>query len=135
MDILSLFSIFFQVIYNIEICRYTLYSGEPIFTGKFRLLPGPVFWLVVYLTRSSALVFGQYDFNLASIGRVLDIWPRAISGCAASRPRNRTSSRTLWPSSMKRLAEPSEIADLVVFLASARVRFYTGCARRYIHLR
>src|SRR5688572_12453680 len=42
-------SIIFQVIYNIEISRYTLYTGEPIFTGKFRLPPHPVFWLVVYL--------------------------------------------------------------------------------------
>lgn len=42
-------SIFFQVIYNIEISRYTLYTGEPIFTGKFRLPPHPMFWLFVYL--------------------------------------------------------------------------------------
>ena len=42
-------SIFFQVIYNIEISRYTLYTGEPIFTGKFRIPPHPMFWLVVYL--------------------------------------------------------------------------------------
>ncbi len=42
-------SIIFQVIYNIEISRYTLYTGEPIFTGKFRLPPNPLFWLVVYL--------------------------------------------------------------------------------------
>ena len=42
-------SIVFQVIYNIEISRYTLYTGEPIFTGKFRLPPHPMFWLVVYL--------------------------------------------------------------------------------------
>jgi len=42
-------SIIFQVIYNIEISRYTLYTGEPIFTGKFRLPPHPMFWLVAYL--------------------------------------------------------------------------------------
>lgn len=42
-------SILGQVIYNIEICRYTLYSGEPIFTGKFRTLPGPMFWMWFYL--------------------------------------------------------------------------------------
>jgi len=28
-------SILGQVLYNIEISRYTLYTGEPIFTGKF----------------------------------------------------------------------------------------------------
>lgn len=41
-------SIIFQVLYNIEISRYTLYTGEPIFTGKFRIQPGPWFWLVAY---------------------------------------------------------------------------------------
>lgn len=42
-------SILFQVLYNIEISRYTLYSGEPIFTGKFRIPPGPILWVVLYL--------------------------------------------------------------------------------------
>lgn len=46
---LSTLSILGQVVYNIEISRYTLYTGEPIFTGKFRTLPGPMFWLVIYL--------------------------------------------------------------------------------------
>lgn len=43
------FSILFQVLYNIEISRYALYSGEPIFTGKFRIPPGPMVWMVFYL--------------------------------------------------------------------------------------
>ena len=46
---LSTLSILGQVVYNIEISRYTLYTGEPIFTGKFRTLPGPMFWLMMYL--------------------------------------------------------------------------------------
>ncbi len=46
---LSAFSILGQVLYNIEISRYALYTGEPIFTGKFRTLPGPMFWLCIYL--------------------------------------------------------------------------------------
>ncbi len=46
---LATLSILGQVIYNIEISRYTLYTGEPIFTGKFRLLPGPMFWIFIYL--------------------------------------------------------------------------------------
>ncbi|MEX2187601.1 MAG: Nramp family divalent metal transporter [Pirellulales bacterium] len=46
---LATLSILGQVVYNFEISRYTLYSGEPIFTGKFRTLPGPKFWLVAYL--------------------------------------------------------------------------------------
>lgn len=46
---LATISIVSQTLYNIEICRYTLYSGEPIFTGKFRTLPGPIFWLIIYI--------------------------------------------------------------------------------------
>ena len=46
---LAAISILVQVIYNVEISRYTLYTGEPIFTGKFRTLPGPMFWLLIYL--------------------------------------------------------------------------------------
>lgn len=46
---LATLSILAQVVYNVEICRYTLYTGEPIFTGKFRTLPGPHFWVIFYL--------------------------------------------------------------------------------------
>src|SRR5262245_20540533 len=42
-------SILFQVVYNIEISRYALYTGEPIFTGKFRIPPHPIFWVILYL--------------------------------------------------------------------------------------
>lgn len=41
-------SIACQFVYNLEASRYALYTGEPIMTGKFRTLPGPGFWLVVY---------------------------------------------------------------------------------------
>src|SRR4051795_12718026 len=54
---LATVSILTQLFYNLEICRYTLYSGEPIFTGKFRLLPGPLFWLVVYIFLDFGSVF------------------------------------------------------------------------------
>ncbi|HUY31518.1 MAG TPA: Nramp family divalent metal transporter [Pirellulales bacterium] len=54
---LATLSILFQVVYNLEISRYTLYSGEPIFTGKFRTLPGPRFWLVAYLLLDFGSIF------------------------------------------------------------------------------
>src|SRR6478735_2359055 len=50
-------SIIFQSLYNIEISRYTLYCGEPIFSGKFRTLPGPWFWLFIYLLFDFSVVF------------------------------------------------------------------------------
>jgi hypothetical protein len=54
---LATLSILGQVVYNLEICRYTLYTGEPIFTGKFRTLPGPMFWLVIYVMLDFGSVF------------------------------------------------------------------------------
>lgn len=59
---LATLSILGQTIYNVEISRYTLYCGEPIFTGKFRLLPGPVFWVFLYLL----LDFGSFMPYLAA---------------------------------------------------------------------
>ena len=63
---LSTVSILAQVLYNLEISRYTLYCGEPIFTGKFRLLPGPVFWLVMYLVLDFGSVFPYLVANAAT---------------------------------------------------------------------
>lgn len=56
-------SIVVQVLYNIEISRYTLYSGEPIFNGKFRTLPGPAFWLVFYLILDWGSIFPYLAVN------------------------------------------------------------------------
>lgn len=54
---LAAISILCQVLYNIEISRYTLYTGEPIFTGKFRIPPGPIMWVLVYLLLDFGTVF------------------------------------------------------------------------------
>jgi hypothetical protein len=54
---LATLSIVGQVIYNIEISRYALYTGEPIFTGKFRVPYGPLFWVWVYLVLDFGTVF------------------------------------------------------------------------------
>lgn len=41
-------SILLQMILNQEMIRYTLATGEPIFTGFLRTRPGPTFWGPVY---------------------------------------------------------------------------------------
>jgi hypothetical protein len=82
---LATLSILGQVIYNIEISRYTLYTGEPIFTGKFRTLPGPQFWVIVYLLLDFGSVFPYLAANAATplaaviLGRI----PNPESGHAA----------------------------------------------------
>src|SRR5262245_21159285 len=59
-------SILGQVLYNIEISRYALYTGEPIFTGKFRLLPGPFFWVAVYILLDFGSAFQYLSASAAT---------------------------------------------------------------------
>ena len=37
-------SVVLQTLLNTEMARYTLATGEPIFTGFMRTAPGPTFW-------------------------------------------------------------------------------------------
>ncbi|MFN9718462.1 MAG: Nramp family divalent metal transporter [Planctomycetota bacterium] len=62
---LATLSVLFQVIYNVEISRYTLYSGEPIFTGKFRIPPNPLFWVIMYLILDLGSVLPYLASNAA----------------------------------------------------------------------
>ena len=77
---LATLSILGQVFYNIEVSRYALYTGEPIFTGKFRTLPGPMFWLFMYLLLDFGAVFPYLAANAATpvaaiyLGHVLLLW-------------------------------------------------------------
>jgi len=63
---LTTLSVLGQVIYNIEISRYTLYTGEPIFTGKFRMFPGPRVWVLAYLVLDFGSVFPYLAANAAT---------------------------------------------------------------------
>ena len=42
-------AIILQVIFNLEAVRYTLYTGEPIYSGFMRLKPGSNFWATFYV--------------------------------------------------------------------------------------
>src|SRR5438067_35333 len=41
-------SILLQWVFNEEVSRYTLYTGEPVMSGFMRTKPGPVFWGWLY---------------------------------------------------------------------------------------
>jgi hypothetical protein len=41
-------SVFFQTLFNTELMRYTVATGEPVFTGYMRTRPSPGFWAFVY---------------------------------------------------------------------------------------
>lgn len=62
---LATLSIVGQVFYNIEVSRYALYTGEPIFTGKFRTAPGPKFWVFAYLFLDIGSIFPYLAANAA----------------------------------------------------------------------
>jgi hypothetical protein len=63
---LTTLSILGQVVYNLEISRYTLYTGESIFVGKFRIPPGPRFWLWTYLALDFGSIFPYLAANAAT---------------------------------------------------------------------
>jgi hypothetical protein len=69
---LATLSIVGQVFYNIEISRYTMYCGEPIFVGKFRVPPRPLFWLVVYMILDCGSIFPYLAAGAAT--PVAGIW-------------------------------------------------------------
>jgi hypothetical protein len=75
------------LIYNLEASRYTLYTGEPIMTGKFRTLPGPLFWLGLYLILDLGAILPYQIANVATtvaavwMGRIPD--PDNIASDAA----------------------------------------------------
>lgn len=41
---IAVVSVVLQALLNTEMARYTLFTGEPIFTGFMRTAPGPAFW-------------------------------------------------------------------------------------------
>src|SRR3990172_5106143 len=45
-------AVLLQVILNLEMARYTLYTGEPVMIGYMRTRPGPGFWGWVYAVLS-----------------------------------------------------------------------------------
>ena len=61
-------SIILQAIINTESIRYTMYTGEPIYTGFMRTAPSPQFWAFFYIT----LTFLQL------------IWPGWVSAAATA---------------------------------------------------
>src|SRR5258705_13648845 len=44
----TLVSVFFQTVFNTELMRYTVATGEPVFTGYMRTEPSPTFWAWFY---------------------------------------------------------------------------------------
>ena len=75
------FSVYFQMILNLNLVRYSIYTGEPATHGFMRTAPGPVFWGTVYIglalcqfgwpawaATSAAPLFAAFTGNLPVAG-------------------------------------------------------------------
>jgi hypothetical protein len=104
-------SVLLQVFLNIEMARYTMYTGEPIMVGFMRTRPGPGFWSCVYAvltflqigwpgwalasaTASAALLLGRLPTGAES--EVVKVLGYATFGlCVAILAVGRTIERNL----------------------------------------
>jgi hypothetical protein len=90
-------AVLLQTLLNLEMGRYTLYTGEPIVTGFMRTWPGPAFWGWTYslftlahhgwpgwalasATASAALVLGRMPTS-ADAGTVIAIGYATFGAC------------------------------------------------------
>jgi hypothetical protein len=62
---LATLAIVVQVAYNLSVMRYTLYTGESIFVGFFRLPPGLPFWPMFYVLFEIGGVWPYLSANAA----------------------------------------------------------------------
>ena len=90
-------SILCQFVYNVEASRYALYTGEPIMTGKFRTLPGPGFWLALYMVLDLGALL---PYQIGSVATpLLALWLGELPAPGASTPASCAGCRTAcWPS-------------------------------------
>jgi len=108
-------AIVLQLVLNLEGIRYTLYTGEPIYTGFMRLKPRPGFWAFIY----------------ASLAIVQLGWPALAL----------TSAATLFSMGAGRLpgTTPSDIATVQmlasgVILAVALLLLFGGTVERMLEI-
>lgn len=89
---LATIAIVLQVFYNLEVGRYALFCGEPVFSGFLRTRPGPQFWAPFFVLLSLGAILPGLAFHAASavsaiwLGRPPDIFDRSLvltiaSGC------------------------------------------------------
>jgi hypothetical protein len=78
---ITLVAVFFQTIFNTELMRYTLATGEPVFTGFMRTKPSRSFWAWLYVAMYLAQVGWPYSAGL-SAGAIFFLVTRRIAGPA-----------------------------------------------------
>jgi hypothetical protein len=78
---ISTVAIVLQTIFNMEVMRYTLATGEPIFTGFMRTRPSPALWAAVYAVLY-LLQFGWPAFAGTAAGAIFFLIARRLPGAA-----------------------------------------------------
>jgi hypothetical protein len=78
---ITLVAVFFQTIFNTELMRYTLATGEPVFTGFMRTKPSRGFWAWLYVALYLIQVGWPYSAGL-SAGAIFFLATRRIAGPA-----------------------------------------------------
>ena len=63
---ITLVAVFFQTIFNTELMRYTLATGEPVFTGFMRTRPARSFWAWLYVAMYLLQVGWPYSAGLSA---------------------------------------------------------------------
>ncbi|MEZ4416765.1 MAG: Nramp family divalent metal transporter [Gemmatimonadota bacterium] len=75
----TLVAAFLQTVFNTELMRYTLATGEPVFAGFMRTRPGSGFWAVVYALLYFLQV-GWPGWAGAAAGAVFFLFVRDLAG-------------------------------------------------------
>lgn len=77
----TLVAVVLQAIFNLEVMRYTLATGEPVFTGFMRTRPSSTFWAMVYAALY-LLQFGWPAFAGTAAGAMFFLATRELPGPA-----------------------------------------------------
>ena len=96
---ITLVSVYFQTIFNTELMRYTLATGEPAFTGFMRTRPSRAFWSWFYVDHVPA-AGGMAVFRRAVRRR--DVFPGDAASRHAGRCVDDLSNRRRHVSSLHR---------------------------------
>lgn len=78
---ITLVSVFFQTIFNTELMRYTVATGEPVFTGFMRTRPARAFWAWFYAGMYFLQTGWPYSAGL-SAGAIFFLFTRRMAGSA-----------------------------------------------------
>src|SRR4029453_18373479 len=76
---ITLVAVFFQTIFNTELMRYTVATGEPVFTGFMRTRPAAPFWAWFYAGMYFLQTGWPYSAGL-SAGAIFFLFTKRIAG-------------------------------------------------------